>query len=621
MLRNKSKSFITTCLLSLLIVICFYKNPRQQERFFTNDLEWDVFSYYMYLPFTFIYDDVGMRKREVVEDIFKTYKLPGLYYQAYQIQNGNYTPNYTLGFALLWSPFFFIGHTWAKVGGYPVDGWSFPYQFCIANGVLLYILLGLFFLRKVLLKFFSEHLSSIVLLLLVLGTNYFHEAFNDFMQPHAQMFTGYAILLYYTIRWHEEQGRKFIMIAGFVMGIMILARPSEILCVIIPLLWKVYDRESLTRKINLIRRNFSQLVLLLVFAFIPFIPQFLYWKVVTGKWLFYSYGHYEGFDFLRPHILNVLFSFKKSWFVYTPMIVFPIIGIILLRKYNREIFFPVLFFFLANFYLLSSWAAWWNGGSFGMRYFVDSYSVMAIPFGYVLLDMHRRKWFLKSLVYTVMLFFVALNLFQTWQYVKWIIPEDRMTKAYYKRIFFKTSVTDEDRKLMEVQRSFTMEESFTNPEEYNHHTVGFMNFDDVNTASFDESKRDSQHFLSGKNSFRMTAVDEWGPKFILQYDHLVPKDRDHAWLKLSVNYFSEKEINDQEIIIVINMPHRKYNLKYRAYALSHFLWKQGEWNKAEFDYMTPYPYLQDDKFEVYIWHRGSSTVWIDDFKVEAYLKK
>src|SRR5436190_18090899 len=106
----KSRSGIVTCLLALLIIFCFYKNPRQKNGYFRGELEWDVFSYYMYLPFTFIYDDPGMQRKDVVENIFKTYKLPGTYYQAYQIENGNWTPNYTIGFALLWSPFFFAGH-------------------------------------------------------------------------------------------------------------------------------------------------------------------------------------------------------------------------------------------------------------------------------------------------------------------------------------------------------------------------------------------------------------------------------------------------------------------------------------------------------------------------------
>jgi hypothetical protein len=460
----------------------FLAKSASAERLFPGELEWDVFSYYMYLPFTFIYDDVGMQKKEVVEQIFKTYNLPGTYYQAYRLDNGNWTPNYTMGFALLWSPFFFIGHSWAKMGGYPVDGWSLPYQFSIACGAIFYILLGIVLPAEGAAEVFPEGITTAVLLLLVLGSNYFHETFNDYLQPHAVMAAGYAILLYHIMRWHEEQKKKYVMVAGLVMGLMILARPSNILCAILPLLWNVYDKESLRRKWTLIREHAGHIFLLLLFAFLPFIPQIAYWKYVTGSWIFFSYQHTEGFDFLQPHIWNVLFSFKKSWFVYTPIIIFPIIGILLLRKSNKPVFYPILVFFLANFYLLSSWAAWWNGGSYGMRYFVDSYAVMSIPFGACLMAISRKRWIVKAPLYLLMGLFLLLNLFQTWQYIVGIIPEDRMTFNYYKRIFLKTNVTEEDRWLMEVGRSQGSSETFSNPKDYERRMIGYYDFDSLNSA-------------------------------------------------------------------------------------------------------------------------------------------
>ena len=611
-----------TCLLALVVITCFYTNPRQKNGFFRGELEWDIFSYYMYLPYTFIYDDVGMRDRGVVENIFKKYDLPGTYYQAYQLENGNYTPNYTMGFAILWSPFFFIGHIWAKLGGYDADGWSLPYQFSVATGALVYILLGLFFLRRLLLKFFPENTTSMVLLLMVMGTNYFHEMFNDYLQPHAMIAAGYAILLYYTVRWHEEQKTKYVKLAGLVMGLMILSRPSNILCVILPLLWNVYDRASWKAKLRLIREHSRHIFLLLLFAFLPFIPQIAYWKYATGSWIFFSYQNTEGFDFLTPHVFKVLFAFKKSWFVYTPMIVFAILGFLVLRKRNRPAFRPLFLFFLLNFYLLSSWAAWWNGGSFGMRYFVDSYPVMAIPFGYFLVWIAGKRWPARIPVYLLMLFFVVLNLFQTWQYAyASIIPEDRMTWEYYKRIFFKTHVTDDDRGYMEVRRSYESTESFDNPQDYQHRLAGFLDFDSLNTILFHTDRLDSTVHLSGRYSYRMGGDDEWGPRFQIRYDQLVPSDRDHVWLKVSVNYYSEADIKGNPASLIINMPHRRYNLKYRGIDFEQRPFKRGEWNHLEFDYMTPFPYSESDHFDIYIWHRGKENLWIDDFRVEAYVKK
>jgi hypothetical protein len=617
----KSKSLVTTISLVIIIITSFVVNPRQQKDCFKHELEWDVFSYYMYLPYTFIYKDVRMQKKEVVENIFQKYNIQGTYYQAYQIENGNYTPNYTLGFAILWSPFFAIGHLWATHSGYDTDGWSFPYQCSIAIGALIYILIGLFFFRRLLLHFFNETVTSIVMIIMVLGTNYFHETFNDYLQPHAMLFTGYCIVLNYTIEWHKQQKIKYIAIAGFVMGLMILARPSELLIIIIPFFWNVYNYESLKLKINLLLSNYKQIIILILCAFLPFIPQLIYWKIVTNSWIFFSYQHTEGFDFLKPHIINVLFSFKKSWFIYTPIIIFPIIAVFRLYKNNIQIYFSILVFFLANFYLLSSWAAWWNGGSFGMRYFVESYAVLSIPFGYLINDILKKKILVRLTFFSIIVLLIGLNIFQIWQYCVGIIPEYSMTYPYYKRIFLKTKVTEEDRKLMEVTRSVEATEFFTNIDEYEKREVLYLNFSSKKSTIYKYKNVDLKKYHSFPNSYLLKPKDEFGLKYLLPYKLAVPNEKDHAWIRVSLNYYSEEDPKNFESNVVISMPHNNYNLKYRAFNFSTFEWKKGDWNHIEFDYMTPFPYDEDDYFDIYIWHRGANNLWIDDYKVELFNKK
>ena len=122
----------------------------------TNVLGWDVFSYYIYLPATFIYNDPGMVNQLVIDRIFEQYQPSGTVYQIYRLPNGNWVSMYSMGFAILYAPFFFIAHGWALLSGgvYPADGFSFPYQYCIGNGVMIYIVAGIFVIRKVLLHFF-----------------------------------------------------------------------------------------------------------------------------------------------------------------------------------------------------------------------------------------------------------------------------------------------------------------------------------------------------------------------------------------------------------------------------------------------------------------------------------
>ncbi|HRS38591.1 MAG TPA: hypothetical protein P5292_05365 [Bacteroidia bacterium] len=618
--RNRT-SLVALFLVLAGILVGHFTLPRLKHQYYTQELTFDVTSYYLYLPMTFIYDDPGIRNKATIDTLFARYNPSPTFYQAFELENGNRVMNYTCGFAYAYAPFFFLAHSWATGSNYPADGFSFPYQLLVGLGVYCYILFGWIILRRLLLRYFSDTVTAFVLLFTCFGTNYFSEAVNNYLQPHAMLFTGYAVLLYCISKWHEQPKRKYMVAGGLVMGWMVLSRPSEIVCVLLPLLWGVYDKESLRAKWELVRKNFSHVLILVVCGIVVFIPQFIYWHKVTGSAIFFSYQRTEGFDFLKPHILNNLFSFKKSLFVYTPILIFPLIGLFLIRRYNRYIQWAVVAYAAVNFYLLASWAAWWNGGSFGMRYFAESYAVMTLPFGYVITELGKRQRWLRLLSGAALSFFVFLNLFQTWQFLHWIIPDDRMTYAYYKRIFLKTKVTDEDRKLMEVERSFAATETFDNEQEYDHFTQAFYDFDSLNSGVLDPSRTDTTFAYSGKHSCKLSPEYPYYPTYRIRYDQLVPWNKDHVWLRVSCWYYSKTDIRENPASLVIVMPHKKYNLKYRAFDFEQQPFVPGQWNKITADYMTPRPYSEADKFEIYAWYRGNSEIWIDNFQVEAFVRK
>ena len=47
-----------------------------------NIFSWDVFGYYLYLPLTFIYHDLGIRDVSIVNEIIEKYHNTGTFYQA-----------------------------------------------------------------------------------------------------------------------------------------------------------------------------------------------------------------------------------------------------------------------------------------------------------------------------------------------------------------------------------------------------------------------------------------------------------------------------------------------------------------------------------------------------------
>ena len=119
-----------------------------------NPISYDVFGYYLYLPFTFIYHDLGLSNIEQLHQLMDTYEPSVTFYQATRGPLGFWIMKYSMGMAILYAPFFFLSHLFALFSAYPADGFSMPYQWGIIIGSTVYTLIGIFVLRKVLLKFF-----------------------------------------------------------------------------------------------------------------------------------------------------------------------------------------------------------------------------------------------------------------------------------------------------------------------------------------------------------------------------------------------------------------------------------------------------------------------------------
>ena len=103
---------------------------------------------------------------------------------------------------------------------------------------------------------------------------------------------------------------------GLLIGLAALIRPSEAISILIPVLWGIQGWQGIKDKVALLWQHKFHILALALGVFLAGLPQLLYWKSVSGDFLHYTYGG-EGFVFSRPQLMNVLFSFKKGWLVYT----------------------------------------------------------------------------------------------------------------------------------------------------------------------------------------------------------------------------------------------------------------------------------------------------------------
>lgn len=544
-------------------------------------------------------------------ELIDKYESTATLYQAVNLPNGSWVIKYTMGPAILYAPFFFLAHMLATPLGYPADGLSLPYQYMLAIGGLVYAVIGLVYLRKFLLHFFNKMVSAFLIIIIVLGTNYFQLiTFDGTLLSHNFLFTLYAMLIWYTIRWHKQPQIKYAAIIGVVCGLIILIRPLEVICILIPVLWNIKDKKSLKKKLSLLNSHFVHIILIILLIFIVSIPQLIYWKLITGRYLFYSYTNPgEGFNFLAPYTLNFLFSFRKGWFIYTPVMIFSMIGFYYLYKTNKHIFYSIFIFFLVSLWAISSWSCWWYaGGSFSSRSLVSAYPLLAIPMGYFINHLTRKKNVFVFLIGGVALFFVFLNLFQTWQFEHGILSKERMTRQYYFAIFGKTSVTENDKKLLLVERSTGAIEFLKNEKDYKHSRICNYSFEDGDTTNLISR--------SGKGSFILNSAVPFSPGLDIKFNELTQND--HAWIRATVYVYIPHGHQGGLPSLVVTFHHKNKTYKYRAVKLNRVNLSYGSWNEITMDYLTPEVRAKDDNMKVYVWYKGKKDIYIDDFVVGVF---
>jgi hypothetical protein len=401
-------------------------------------LQWDIEAYYHYLPATFIHGDPRDLDYVATLDDGLHKDNPSSYGIFHVKETGHECLKYTCGVALFEAPMFFAAHAYCHSPwtGHPADGYSAPYQLGVSLSSILFSFFGLLLLRTFMLRHASDRATALAIAALAFGTNVFFYSTVDSGMSHPYLFFLFAAVLERTDAWHRAPSRGKAIGLGLALGLILLTRPLDFIVVLVPLLWT--HGLGWRAKWALVREHRGHIVVATVAAIVPLIPQLLYWKATTGHFIFYSYRS-EGFNWSDPHIIDGLFSYRKGWFVWSPLVVLGFIGLalMLVDKSKRALAWPVIAFFPPALYGIFSWYQWWYGGGFGARPLVDTLPLLALPIA-VLVDRALDKHVLiAALLAVIILAGIRLNLFQQKQYLSTIVHWDGMTKERYWEIWGK----------------------------------------------------------------------------------------------------------------------------------------------------------------------------------------
>jgi hypothetical protein len=426
--RAPSVTVIVVLVLSAFIVNINLSKWNRKEI-----VEWDITSYYAYLPATFIKKDLSLKFVNGNEQhYFFNHQFVPL-----KAPNGGNVIKTTMGMSVMYLPFFATAHLYANVFGYETDGFSEPYQCMLQFSGLIYLVIGLFFLRKILLLYLPEKVTAFTLLCVVFGSNLFYYASVHGAMSHSHSFCLGSIYIWYSIKWLERPVFRTSLIIGLVFGLMVLIRPVNLVLVVFMVLFKVTSWEGLKQRLMFFWNNKGLVLLMKLTVILCLMPQLLYWKWITGQYFFNSYIG-ERFYWGQPHLLEGLFGFRKGWLLYSPVMICSVIGMLLSFKDRKEFGWSTMGLFCIYCYLIFSWWCWWYGGSYGMRAMIDIYPFLSIAFAVFV----NRYWSNKIIV-SALTILVLWNCFRMFQYRRGVIHFDGMNREAFVKGFFKTERTPE----------------------------------------------------------------------------------------------------------------------------------------------------------------------------------
>ncbi len=396
----------------------------------------DGSGYYAFLPQWFIYKTDNF---EFIDSIQKKYPdarfNDGLSYDFKSKKNFN---KYFVGTAILQAPGFLITHYLATIFHLDNDGYSNIYQLYTVLIAFIFALLGFWCIAKTLSYYRVSRFTKLVTLLAIgFGTNIgmfvlYYPTFS-----HAFSFAVISFFILSLYRWREADNPiKHIPLLAFLVGFIFILRPTDgIVALLIPFFFKNKESIPLFIRNSFTTKAFLYLLLGVSLFILPIFLQVLSTHQQLGTWSLNSYVN-EGFDYLaNPKIIEVLFSFRKGLFIYSPILLISLFGFYTLWKKDKSIAIGNILLLIIFTYITSSWWCWWYGGGLGMRPYINIFVFFAIPFGLLFEAVSNR---LKIVILICSAIFVYMYQVYQYQMIKNILHYDNMNYAQFKQVFMQT---------------------------------------------------------------------------------------------------------------------------------------------------------------------------------------
>ena len=345
-------------------------------------LQSDAFYYFAYLRSIAFDRDV---------DFTNDYPLLGLNDKAYLWQpptrTGYAHSAWTIGPAIVWAPFFGVGHlaaTQRQAQGVEVatDGTSYPYRQAICIAGLFYALLGAWFSIRAARPFCGGAIAATATAFVLGGSFLLWYALAEPSMTHAPTMAAVAAFVWY---WTATLGRRSIwhwIGLGLLAGFAGLIRWQSVLFALLPALEALAAlvRAARARDAAALRSTILGGVVFMLAATVAFTPQMLAWKAIYGSYLAVSPvgPQIRWFD---PHLVDVVFASQNGLFATSPILYLAGLGLLLFAWRRPAVGVPAIVAVAAMVYFNASIQDWWGSAGYGGRRFDGTLPLFVLGLG------------------------------------------------------------------------------------------------------------------------------------------------------------------------------------------------------------------------------------------------
>ncbi|MBV9084655.1 MAG: hypothetical protein JOZ62_18420 [Acidobacteriaceae bacterium] len=282
---------------------------------------------------------------------------------------------YAIGYSLLSIPFIGAGTIADGAAGHRADGYSTCVMYAYRLELVIFSVAGLFFLTLALERLGTSPTVAILLsLVMFFATSVGYYTFSP--MSHASTFLASSAFVLCWLRVRESGRAQDWLLLGVVGGLLSICRWQDAIFLLAPPAADLIRYGDWT--------HWRKWAVYAAPVPVWWIPQFLEWKAIYGKYLLIPEG--PGFlQFPPRYILKVLFSTNHGWFLWTPVTLLGVCGLIYAAvRISREYIVWLLVIALEVAVIGSMPTNWNCNDSFSIRSLTSCVPLVAIGLAFLL---------------------------------------------------------------------------------------------------------------------------------------------------------------------------------------------------------------------------------------------